>query len=119
MEQFFRDFLSAVSPALQTLILSCVTVLAGQAVAWVRSEYLTKKALLSSENQYYLELLITQLTHAAEQIYGEKNGAEKKAFVIQKAQEIVASAGLNIDLAQIDATIEGIVFSNPLIPNGK
>jgi len=55
MEQFFREFLEAISPALQALIVALVTVLLGQATVYVQKKYEQLKASVSSDKRYLLD----------------------------------------------------------------
>ena len=112
MEKFFTDFLAAVSPALQTLILSLATVFAAQIVAYVNKQIGIVNAELSTNQQYFLQLIISDLMQAAQQIYKESSGDVKKAYVVSRAQALIKQSGLNIDIAAISSAVEAEYYKN-------
>lgn len=108
MEQFFTDFLTAISPALQTLLQALVLALIAQAVQYVRAKYLEAKAILSSEQKYILEMVVSSAIRAAEQLYTD-SGA-KRAYAIATAEKHLKAYGIVLDLEIIAAEIEAQVF---------
>ena len=56
--------------------------------------------------EYAAELAVL----AAEQIYGDGHGDEKKQYAIQTIQNILAEHGLKLDLTVIDDAIEAEVY---------
>ena len=56
--------------------------------------------------EYAAELAVL----AAEQIYGDGHGAEKKQYAIQTIQNILAEHGLKLDLTVIDDAVEAEVY---------
>lgn len=110
MEQFFRDFAEAISPALQTLIVALVTALLGQASAWMAKQYQLQKSNLSQENQYLLDFFVIRAVKAVEQLYFDKPSEVKKAEAIAIVEKALAQYSINIDVDVISDAIEAAVF---------
>lgn len=111
MEQFFIDFAEAISPALQTLLEAVLTLLAAQASAWMYKQYQHQRAQLDTQQQYFLDFIVGQAVRAAEQLYKEKKGAEKKAYVFGIVEKELAARGIKLDIDVLDAKIEAAVFA--------
>ena len=108
MEKFFLDFANAISPALQTLLQGIFTLLAAQAVAWMKKQYDLKKSELSREQQYLLELVASHAVQAAEQMY--EDSYEKKKEAILNVQKSLEQYGVKLDVGLIITAVESAVF---------
>lgn len=109
--QLLKDFAEAISPAVQVLLQAAFVALATSASAWMVSKANEYRGKLSQEKRYYLDFIILNGVQAAEQIYKNGNGAEKKAYVLGLAESYIARSGLEIDLDEINARIEAAVFN--------
>ena len=112
MEQLFIDFAEAISPALQTLLEALFALLAAQASAWMYKQYQVQRARLTSEQQYIVDFVVSQAIRAAEQMYKDKRGDEKKAYAIAIVEKELSARGLIIDIDPLEAKIEAAVFSH-------
>jgi len=112
--QFFKDFLEAITPALQTLIVALVTALLGQASAWMVKQYQLKKAELSYNEQYYLDFFAARAVKTVEQLYFDEESQEKKNSAISIVERALSKYGLNIDVDVIADAIEAAVFKQNL-----
>lgn len=110
--QLFKDFAEAISPAVQVLLQTALVALFSSASAWLIGKVNEYRARLSQEKRYYLDFVITNGVQAAEQIYKNGNGAEKKAYVFGLAESYISKYGLQIDVDEIEARIEAAVFLN-------
>jgi LL-H family phage holin len=111
VEQIFKDFLEAISPALQTLIVTLVTVLLGQLSAYLNKKYQIAKAQLSSDQQYFLEFLVSRAVDTVEQLYKADPAQQKLNAAINIINEALTKAGIVIDERIIVAAIEAQVFT--------
>lgn len=109
MEQFFTDFFTAISPALQTLLQALALALIAQAVQYTRAKYLEAKASLSSEQKYILELVVSSAIRAAEQLYSDS--AQKRKYAMDTAEVYLKAYGIVLDLDIIAAEVEAQVFN--------
>mgnify|MGYP003495257960 FL=1 len=110
--QLFKDFAEAISPAVQVLLQTALVALFSSASAWLIGKVNEYRARLSQEKRYYLDFVITNGVQAAEQIYKNGNGAEKKAYVFGLAESYISKYGLQIDVDEIESRIEAAVFNN-------
>ena len=108
--QLLKDFAEAISPAVQVLLQAALVALASSASAWMVSKANEYRGKLSQEKRYYLDFVISNGVQAAEQIYKNGNGEQKKAYVLGLAEAYIAKSGLQIDLDEIEARIEAAVF---------
>ena len=108
MQEFFVKFLEAISPALQVLIQTLAVALAAQASAWFVKKYQTAKVNLSTEQRYFLEVIVRSAVQAAEQIYGD--GSEKRAYAFDIVEKTLKQYGITMDVDVIYAQIESQVF---------
>jgi len=111
MEQLFIDFAQAISPALQTLLEAVFALLAMQASAWLHKQYQNQRANLDQQQQWIVDFVVAQGVRAAEQLYREGGGKEKKAYAYSVIERELASRGLKLDIDILDAKIEAAVFS--------
>ncbi len=107
--ELFKNFAEAISPALQVLLQTALVALAGQLSAWMYKSYQLKKADLSREQQYLLEIVVSSAVRAAEQVY--EDGETKRKAAFSTAEKALANYGLKIDPSVIYAAIEAQVFS--------
>jgi len=113
MEQLFKDFFSAISPALQTLLVALVTAFVGQSVAWLNKKYQIEKGKLSNEQQYTLEFLASRAVKAVEQYYFDAPNSEKKARAISIVERVLDGYGFTVDVDVIASAVEAQVFELP------
>lgn len=113
MEQFFLDFAEAISPALQTLLISLLSALVAYVIAFVKKQADLLKAKLTQEQQVIFEILAEKAVSAAEQIYKSEESQEKKQFAIQYLERNLEKLGLSVDFDTIVAEIESAVFDLP------
>ena len=106
---FFKDFLEAISPALQTLLLALVTGLAAQASAWMVKAFQIKRAELSAEEKYLVDTMVSTFVHAAEQVLVD--GKDKLEYVFENTEAALATYGIVVDADVLYATIEGKVHT--------
>lgn len=111
MQQIFQDFLTAISPALQTLLIALVTVLLGQATMWLNKHYENQKNQLAQGEQYLLDFFVSRAVRTVEQLYFDKPSQEKLSAAIDIVQSGLTQYGVNIDLGLIKSAIEAAVFS--------
>ena len=109
MEQFFKAFAEAVSPALQVLLQSLLVMLAGQLSGWLYRKYQMATTSLSQEQHYMLDIFVTAAVKAAEQLYSD--GREKREYAFATVEKYLAQAGLAIDADVIFAQIEAEVYN--------
>ena len=110
MQEFFVKFLEAISPALQVLIQTLAVALAAQASAWFVKKYQTAKANLSTEQQYFLGVIVGSAIKAAEQIYTD--GDAKRAYAFMIVEKTLKQYGITMDVDVIYAQIESKVFDS-------
>jgi len=111
-EEFFRTFLTAVSPALQNLLVSVSVALIGLASAYVHKLYQTQKAKLSTDQQFFLDIAVNKAVTAVEQMYFSLPSEAKKENAVAIAESFLKQAGITVDLDVIEAAIESAVFQN-------
>ena len=104
---FFKDFLEAISPALQTLLLALVTGLAAQASAWMVKAFQAKRAELRTTEQYLVDMLVSTFVHAAEQVLTDSN--EKLEYVFANTETALTRYGIVLDADVLYAIIEAKV----------
>jgi len=111
MEQLFKDFLEAISPALQTLLLGLVTIILGQVSLYIKTKWGIAKSQLSSEQQYFLELVARNAVQTVEQVYQKSDNATKRQAAIDMVEESLIKYGVTIDLNAIANVVEAQVFN--------
>jgi len=94
---------------LQILVLT-LPYFAAIAAAWVKAKYETARAQLDSSQRYGLDLVVSYAVDAAEQVYKDGNGEDKKKYVLGVAENYIAKSGIKIDLDDLEAQIEAAVF---------
>ena len=110
MEQFFKDFFVQISPALQTLLVSIVTLATGMATAWLKSKWDVEKVNLSAQQQYLLRLVVSAAVDAANQV--KVDNKEKLAYAFDVAEKALAGYGVTVDIDVIYAAIEAQVLNS-------
>ena len=118
METIFKDFLEAISPALQTLLVTLVTVVVGQISLYINTKWSTAKVNLSNERRYLLELIARNAVETVEQVYNSSDNMVKKNQAIAIVENSLKEFGLNIDIDVIADVIEAEVFSHKNTPQG-
>ena len=104
--------LKTISELLQALVLAILPVVAGYAALYLKKKGEEVSANLSGEARYALALVVKTAVFAAEQVYGNGAGAEKKAYAIEVVQKWVDTSGLKIDISLIEAAVEEAVLEN-------
>ena len=104
--------LKTISELLQALVLAILPVVAGYAALFLKKKGEEVSANLSGEARYALALVVKTAVFAAEQVYGNGAGAEKKAYAIEVVQKWVDTSGLKIDISLIEAAVEEAVLEN-------
>ena len=115
MEQIFKDFLEAISPALQTLIVALFTVILGQITAYLNKQYGLAKAKLSAEQRDLLDFVALRTVQTVEQIYRSEDNFTKRTEALAMAKKTLESYGLNIDTVEIANAIEAQVFQQKIV----
>lgn len=112
MEQIFKDFLQAISPALQTLIVSLVTLLLGQAAFYLQKKYEELKTNVSSDKRYLLDFLVIRAIQTVEQFYKTETNQDKKDIAIGIVEAALKDFGLSVDIDVIADAVEAGVFQH-------
>lgn len=110
-QQFFFDFAVSISPALNVLLQSVLTALAALVAAWVKNQIELSRAKLTEAQRYAFDFFVDTSVRAAQQIYGDADGKEKKEYVLDLCEKYVERFGLSISFDEIDAKVEAAVFS--------
>jgi len=114
MEQIFKDFAEAISPALAQLVVALIGTLTAMAIGWLRQKWNNEKAYLSQTTQYLLEFAAQNGVQSAQQIYGAAKEMNKEkldhAFAVVSAT--MKQWGFDIDAQVIYAAIESRVGLN-------
>lgn len=119
MEAIFKDFLEAISPALQTLIVTLVTVLLGQLTLYLKTQYGLAKAKLSTEQQLLLDILAERAVQTVEQLYNSAPNVVKRDNAIEIIEATLEKAGLSVDANAVLEAVEAQVFKkNAVAPKG-
>ncbi len=103
--------LDYISELVQALLLATLPVLAAQLSAFLFQAYKAKRAELDERQRWMLDQVVGIAVLAAEQIYENGDGAEKKAYALNVAEEWIAKRGLTLDLELLNAQIEAAVYS--------
>ena len=114
----FKDFLEAISPALQALLVGLVNLLLVQASLFVSAKINAAKVGLSADKQYILELVVENAVTTVEQIYYSADNMTKKNEAIAIAENALKQYNLKIDLDVIADLIEAKVFQHKNTPQG-
>lgn len=109
-----KELLEAISPYIQA-ILEIVLVALFSVVAYYAKIYLAQLVQRLRQNVTYeqyviIRAIVDQLVAAAEQVYKDAEGEQKKQFVLEQARKAIAEYGLQLDLQTLDALIEAAVF---------
>lgn len=83
------------TPIIQAIIALLAAVITYKLIPWI-------KAKTTNEQQAMLSAAVKTFVFAAEQLYGEGQGAEKFAYVVERLEE----KGYTVDPAQIEAVIK-------------
>jgi LL-H family phage holin len=104
--------LKTISELLQALVLAILPVVAGYVALYLKKKTDEVYVSLNQDTKYALGLVVKTAVFAAEQVYGNGAGAEKKAYAIEVVQKWVDGSGLKIDVSLIEAAIEEAVLEN-------
>ena len=101
------------SKVLQAILEAALPILVSALAVWVigKAREIFKK--LRDKNPELYEILravCERAVTAAEQVYREGRGAEKKAYAIKVVEDYLAAKGINLDLNVIEAYIEAAVL---------
>jgi len=110
-----KDILKAISPGLQIILEIVFTALAAAIAYYVRL-YLVEIIARLRQNLTYSQFatvrqIIYGLVSAAEQIYRDGKGEEKKQYVLEQARLWLSKYGLDLDLKAIESLIEEAVWN--------
>lgn len=119
MEQAFSEFLGKISGPLQELLVVIFTILAGQAVFYLKTQYQIGKARLSADKQFFLDLIAERAVQTVEQVYKAEPNVVKMDQAIAIVEAGLEKAGLTVDLDTVIGAIEAQVFKkNQALPQG-
>ena len=101
------------SKVLQAILEAALPILVSALAVWVigKAREIFKK--LRDKNPELYEILravCERAVTAAEQVYREGHGAEKKQYAINVVEEYLAAKGINLNLDVIEAYIEAAVL---------
>lgn len=101
--------MTAISAALQNLLILVLTAVAGFAVRWLNSKYKEEKAKLNAWQEQALETFINVCVFAAEQLHVTEQIDNKLDYVIEMVEVWLSNRGLTMDVDEIRARIEAAV----------
>lgn len=110
MEQLFTNFLEAISPALQELLVLLVGTLIAQLIAYVQKQYQLSKTKLSSEQRDFVDFVAYRAVQTVEQLYRDVPAQQKLIAAKNIVERNLAQYGIVIDGDVIISTIEAQVF---------
>ncbi len=117
MEQIFKDFLQAISPALQATIIALATLLLGQINLYAQKKYEQIKASVASDKRYLLDFIVLRAVETVEQLYKDEAITRKKDEAILITQAALKDFGVSVDVDVIADAIEAAVFAKNRIQN--
>ena len=91
------------TPIVQAIIAIVVTVASMYLIPFIKSK-------VENEKLSQIIMWIETLVACADQIYERHQGAEKKAYVIERINAILAQHNLHLDLRAIEDLIEAAVL---------
>ena len=97
------------SEVLYQLLIVVLIPLAGFAARWLAKKWEVERANLNDKNKWLLDEVVKVAVYAAEQVYSDGKGAEKKAYALSVAETWLAQYHINIDLHALEAAIEAEV----------
>jgi len=119
VEQIFKDFLTEISPALQTLIVALITLLLGQASVYLNKQRQILNAKLTADQRFLLDLLAERAVQVVEQVYGAQSNQGKLDVAKELVNSELSKVGIVLDLDAIENAIEAQVFKkNQTLPKG-
>jgi LL-H family phage holin len=110
MEQFFKDFLTEISPILQNLLVVLVSALVAQVIAYVNKQYGIAKTKLSEGQRALLDFIAYRAVQAVEQLYKSEDSQAKRFEAIAIVEASLKQYGLKVDFDVIVNAIEAQVF---------
>jgi hypothetical protein len=102
--------LKYISELVQAILLATLPVLAAQGSAYLLKAYQVKRSELETNQRWMLDNVVQIAVTAAEQVYKNGDGEDKKAYALSIAEKYLKSKGLEIDLAIVSAHIESAVY---------
>ena len=100
------------SNVLQAVLEAALPILVSAAAAWVIGKVVELVRKLKDTNPELYEILkviAERAVSAAEQIWGDQHGEEKKAYALNVVEKYLAAKGITLDLDIIDGYIEAAV----------
>ena len=100
------------SNVLQAVLEAALPILVSAAAAWVIGKVIELVRKLKDTNPELYEILkviAERAVSAAEQIWGDQHGEEKKAYALNVVEKYLAAKGITLDLDIIDGYIEAAV----------
>ena len=100
------------SNVLQAVLEAALPILVSAAAAWVIGKVIELVRKLKDANPELYEILkviAERAVSAAEQIWGDQHGEEKKAYALNVVEKYLAAKGITLDLDIIDGYIEAAV----------
>jgi hypothetical protein len=117
------NLLEVISPHLQALLeavlVAVVPYIAYHVKRWLDEAIQRAKQELTTEQYAMAEIVVRNLVHAAQQIYDQNEGEQKKQYVLEQARQALASYGLCLDLAHLEDLIESMVHQELKAPEYK
>ena len=100
------------SNVLQAVLEAALPILVSAAAAWVIGKVVELVRKLKDTNPELYEILkviAERAVSAAEQIWGDQHGEEKKAYALNVVEKYLTAKGITLDLDIIDGYIEAAV----------
>jgi hypothetical protein len=126
------SLLGAISPHVQAILETVMAALAAVIAYYLRMyavQIVAKmRAELPQSQFWFVQHVVTNMVKAAEQMYGDGGGAEKKKYVLKRAADYLAQSGLVLDFVTLEALLEAAVFEQfkepiwddgPVVAQGK
>jgi len=104
--------LDKLSDLIMQVLVLVLPYFAVMAARWIDAKYKIVRTQLTQEQNYALDMVIDLSVKAAEQIYKDGNGEEKKAYVLGLVESYIAKSGIKIDADLLLAKIESEVFAS-------
>jgi hypothetical protein len=105
-----------ISELISALLMATLVPLAGFGVQLLIAKVKVERGKLDSQQNGAIDYAVNIGVYAAEQLYKSGQGAEKKAYALQVAQQWLADRNISLDLTSLEAAIEASVkqaFDHP------
>jgi len=103
----------ALSTAIYALLTVAIPILGWSARNWLEANKDKAQAVIHANHLEAVMQVVDVGVQAAEQYMTTADGKSKKAWVINLAQNYMASKGIMLDLATLEALLEASVFQLP------